>query len=322
MQNRGNMSTKKEKICILGTGSIGPTVAVQFIKANYKTTVWSRSQEGTDKGKRDIEQYMTDLLNYEVISEADVQRALSNVEYTNNLEKAVEAADFISESIIENLEVKQDLFARLESICGNRPVFASNTSAIMPTLLNQKMKDKTNLLVAHFWNPAYLATLVEVCGSDYTSMESIELTMKLLKDIGNEPVHMKKEIPGFICNRIMHAMNREALSLIQKGVLTAEEVDKAIRSSFGPRFANLGLMEFNDFVGLDLVRSVEVNLHPDLDNTPGPMPILDEKIQKNERGYKSGTGFYDWTGKDVSDIRKRRDKVFISNLKEQSKKAE
>ncbi len=189
----------------------------------------------------------------------------------------------------------------------------------MPSLLNQKMKDKSNLLVAHFWNPAYLAPLVEVCGSPETSPEAVDFTLSLLKDIGNEPVHMKKELPGFICNRIMHAMNREALAMIQTGVLTAEDVDKAIRSSFGPRFANLGLMEFNDFVGLDLVRAVESYLHPDLDTTPGPMPIVDQKVEKGECGMKSGLGFYDWSQKDSADIRKRRDKVFISNLREQAR---
>jgi 3-hydroxybutyryl-CoA dehydrogenase len=307
---------KNERISILGTGSIGPTIAVQFVKADYTTTIWSRSRSGLDKGKRDLEQYLIEVMNYGIISDAEAESAFSNASFTLSLEKAVEDASFISESIVEDLEIKQDLYARLESICGNNTVFASNTSAIMPSLLNRKMKDKSNLLVAHFWNPAYLAPLVEVCGSPDTRDQVIKLTLRLLRDIGNEPVQMKKEVPGFICNRIMHAMNREALSMIQKGILTAEEVDKAIRSSFGPRFANLGLMEFNDFVGLDLVRSVEVNLHPDLDTTSGPMPILDEKAQNGECGMKSGTGFYDWANKDPADIRRRRDKVFISNLRE------
>jgi 3-hydroxybutyryl-CoA dehydrogenase len=139
--------------------------------------------------------------------------------------------------------------------------------------------------------------------------------MSLLNGIGSEPVRMKKEIPGFICNRIMHAMIREALYLVQEDVLSAEDVDRAILSSFGPRFANLGVMEFNDFVGLDLVRTVEGRLFPDLERATAPMPILEEKVARGEKGMKSGKGFYDWSAKSIEDIRRRRDRGFVDRVK-------
>jgi 3-hydroxybutyryl-CoA dehydrogenase len=207
------------------------------------------------------------------------------------------------------------MFFQLEDICPGETIIASNTSTLLPTPLSEKMKHKERLLVAHFWNPAHLAPLVEVCGSPATDPEVIETTLAILRKIGNEPVLMRKEILGFIGNRIMHAMNREALALISAGVCEAEDIDRVVNTSFGPRFAHLGPMEYLDFSGLDLIRNIQGYLYGDLDNTPGVLPAIDKLVSEGKLGLKTGKGLFDWSQKE-NNIREKRDKEFIRRLKE------
>ena len=173
------------------------------------------------------------------------------------------------------------------------------------------------MLVTHFWYPAYPLPLVEVCGSKETDKEVIHVTMNLMKHIGKTPVLMKKEVLGFIGNRIMHAMYREAISLVEKGIADPEDIDKVVLTSFGPRFANLGPLEYLDFNGLELIKSVQGYLFGDLDNTKGVMEIVKEKVAKGELGIKSGKGFFDWPSRNPDEVGARRDKEFIRRMKEE-----
>jgi len=212
--------------------------------------------------------------------------------------------------------MKQDMFAKLETICKTDTIFASNTSTLLTTPLQEKVQNKDRVIVTHFWNPAHLAPLVEVCGSPVTSQETIDTTMGILKKIGNEPVLMRKEILGFIGNRIMHAMNREALALIGDGVCDPEDIDKVVLASFGPRFANLGPMEYIDFSGLDLVKSIQGYLYGDLDTTGGVLPVVEKLVAEGKLGKKTGAGLFDWSKKEDK-IRENRDKEFIRRKREQ-----
>jgi len=233
---------------------------------------------------------------------------------TSDLEVAVRESQLIIEAIPEVLEMKQEMYGRLESICRPSCVIASNTSTLLPTPLSEKMCHKERFLVAHFWNPAHLAPLVEVCGSKSTSKEVIETTMAILTKIGNKPVLMRKEILGFLGNRLMHAMNREALALIGSGVCDAEDIDMVVNASFGPRFANLGPMEYLDFSGLDLIRNIQKYLYGDLDNTPGVLPVVDRLVAEGNLGLKTGKGLFDWSKKE-NNIRENRDKEFVRRKK-------
>lgn len=304
-----------KNVTVLGTGMMGPGIALLFARAGYKTTIWGLNEEEVANGHKNFKCNIDDLVQQKIISEKVAKEIQANIEITCDLEKAVSDTDFVSEAIIENLEIKQDIFAQMEYYCPHNAVLTSNTSTLLPSDLNKKMKTKSRMLVAHFWNPAHLAPLVEVCGSPDTSQEAVDLTMDILKKIGNEPVLMKKEILGFIGNRIMHAMNREALSLIEQGVVTAEEVDKVVLASFGPRFSNLGPMEYLDFCGLDHIRRIQDYLYEDLAITQGIHDIIEDKVESRQLGCKTGKGLIDWTGKDVDGPRKRRDMEFIRRLK-------
>ena len=302
-------------VTVLGTGTMGPGIALQFARSGYRVTLWGRSEESRDRGERNLQHNLDDLAREGLLEPEQAKEILENTSFTADLDEAGREARFMVEAIPEVLEMKQDLFASLEKICPRDAILASTTSTLLPTPLSEKLKYPERLIVAHFWNPAYLAPLVEVCGSPDTSGEVIEATMQILREIGNEPVLMRKEIPGFLGNRIMHAMNREALSLIQEGVCDAEDINKVVNTSFGPRFAHLGPMEYLDAVGLDLVRNIQGYLYGDLDNTPGVLPLVDNLVSAGNLGMKSGKGLFDWSQK-VDRIRENRDREFMRRLKD------
>lgn len=300
---------------VLGTGNMGPGIALQFARAGYQVTIWGPDERFKNEGKANFEQNLDDMVRDEFMDKAEASQVRQLVRVTDNLEEACEDAEFIVEAIPEVLEIKQEMFARLEGISSEETIYASNTSTLLPTPLSERLVRKDRLLVAHFWNPAHLAPLVEVCGSEETSEEVIDLTMEILRKIGNEPVLMRKEILGFIGNRIMHAMNREALALIGEGVCDPEDIDKVVHSSFGPRFAHLGPMEYLDFSGLDLIRNIQGYLYSDLDTTPGVLPVIEQLVREGKLGIKTGKGLFDWALKE-NHIRENRDKEFVRRLKE------
>lgn len=306
---------KIRKVTVLGTGMMGPGIALLFARAGYEVTLWGFDQADARCGEANYRRNLEHMLQHGVITPEEVEAALSRLTITADLEEAAREADFISEAILEKLELKQDLFARLEENTHARAILTSNTSSLLPSQIAHKMKDKSRMLVAHFWNPAYLCRLVEVCGASGTSPEVIETTMAILKKVGCEPVFLKKEILGFIGNRIMHAMKREAISLVQKGIATAEDIDQVILASFGLRFANIGVLEYIDFGGLDLNADISGYLYGDLENGTGPMPLIKEMVARGDLGAKSGKGFYDWSEKNFDEVSFRRDKEFLRRLR-------
>jgi 3-hydroxybutyryl-CoA dehydrogenase len=301
-------------ITVLGTGNMGPGIAFQFARAGYRVKLWGRNEKSTLNGKNNLNNIIDDMRSHKILNSSGSQKILSLVTITDDFIDAGEKADLIIEAVSEKLDLKQEIYSALEQVCSPKTIVASNTSTLLPTDLSNRMIHKGRFIVAHFWNPAYLAPLVELCSSNMTSNEVIKTMLTILKKIGNEPVLIRKEILGFIGNRIMHAMNREALALIGQGVCDPEDIDKVVLSSFGPRFANLGPMEYLDFNGLDLIRNIQGYLYADLDTTPGVLPIIQNLVDEGKLGVKSGKGLFDWSMK-VNNVRKNRDREFYSRLK-------
>ncbi len=204
------------------------------------------------------------------------------------------------EAIPEVLEMKQEMF---QQAGGNLRAGDNYCIQYFHSVANTPFgKDETQGALAGgpFLESGPPGPLVEVCGSPATLPEVTQATMAILKKIGNKPVLMRKEILGFLGNRIMHAMNREALALIGAGVCDAEDIDMVVNASFGPRFANLGPMEYLDFSGLDLIKNIQGYLYGDLDNTPGVLPVVDKLVEEGNLGLKTGKGLFDWSTKGES----------------------
>ena len=177
-------------------------------------------------------------------------------------------------------------------------------SPVMPiTEIMQGLQHRERALGTHWWNPPFLVPLVEVIGTRWTSQAAIDFTMKLHADAGKQPAHVKKDVPGFIGNRLQHALWREAVSLVERGICDAETVDKVIKAAFGRRLAVLGPLENADLVGTDLTLAIHKTVLPDIDNRPGPSPYLERLVAEGKLGFKSGEGFRKWSAEEQAALR-------------------
>jgi 3-hydroxybutyryl-CoA dehydrogenase len=205
--------------------------------------------------------------------------------------------------VLEDMPLKQTIFAEIESHVRPDTILASNTSVMPITQIMQGLRHRERALGTHWWNPPFLVPLVEVIGTQWTSQSAINFTMKLHADAGKMPAHVKKDVPGFIGNRLQHALWREAISLVERGICDAETVDKVIKAAFGRRLAVLGPLENADLVGTDLTLAIHQTVLPDIDRSPGPSPYLERLVAEGKLGFKSGQGFRKWSPEQQAALR-------------------
>jgi 3-hydroxybutyryl-CoA dehydrogenase len=221
--------------------------------------------------------------------------AAARVTSADTLAGAVGEADVVVEAALEKVALKQDIFAELEKLAPRHALLASNTSVIPIGRIAARVSTRDRVLGTHWWNPPWLVPLVEVIETEGTSPESVTKMLTLLRSVGKIAVHVKKDVPGFIGNRLQHALWREAIALVQNGVCDAETVDIVVKASFGRRLPVIGPLENADLVGTDLTLDIHQNVLPDLDRTPGPLPYLVDLVESGRLGFKSGEGFRRWT---------------------------
>jgi 3-hydroxybutyryl-CoA dehydrogenase len=240
---------------------------------------------------------------------------LDRVSVHDLLANAVRDAAFVVEAAPEKLALKQKLFADLEANVAADTVLASNSSAIPSTEIGRHLKHRERVVGTHFWNPPHLVPLVEVIQTEKTSEAVIARTVDLLHGVGMKPVHVRKDIPGFIGNRLQHALKREAIALVAGGVCDAETIDDVVKSGFGARMAVLGPMEQSDLVGLDLTLDIHETLTQHLDRTTGPHPFLRDKVAQGKLGMKTGEGFRRWTPQQADEVRERLRRFLADRVK-------
>ena len=225
----------------------------------------------------------------------DDEKAVERVTPVADLAAAVRDADYVVEAVLEDLPLKQKLFAEIEKHVRPDTILASNTSVIPITRIMQGLKRRERALGTHWWNPPYIVPLVEVIETQWTSPATVDFTMELHRDAGKKPAHVKKDVPGFIGNRLQHALWREAVALVEHGICDAETVDDVVKASFGRRCAVLGPLENADLVGTDLTLAIHKLLLPDLDSRPQASPYLEKLVKDGKLGFKSGEGFRKWS---------------------------
>jgi 3-hydroxybutyryl-CoA dehydrogenase len=235
----------------------------------------------------------------------DDPAVLERISVHNRLAPAVQGAGFVFEAAPEKLPLKQKIFAELESLTAPDTILASNSSAIPTTEIGRDLKHRNRVVGTHFWNPPHLVPLVEVIQNEKTSDAVVARTIDLLRGAGKSPVHVRRDIPGFVGNRLQHALKREAIALVAAGVCDAETLDTVVKEGFGARMAVLGPLEQSDLVGLDLTLDISEVLVADLNRSAGPHPFLREKVAAGKLGMKSGEGFRKWTPDQADAVRNR-----------------
>ena len=298
----------KARIAVIGAGLMGHGIAQVFALAGHDVTIYDAAQASLDTVKARITANLKDL--------GDDLRAVERVTPVADLGAAVRDADYVVEAVLEDLALKQKLFAEIEPHVRPDTILASNTSVIPITDIMQGLKRRERALGTHWWNPPFLVPLVEVIETQWTTPEAVAFTMKLHADAGKRPAHVKKDVPGFIGNRLQHALWREAVSLVENGICDAETVDTVIKAAFGRRLAVLGPLENADMVGTDLTLAIHKTVLPAIDSRPGPSPYLEKLVADGKLGFKSGEGFRTWTPEQQQALRAK----VVAHLKEARRK--
>ena len=283
------------RIAIVGGGLMGHGIAQVFACAGHRVKITDPSLEARAHILSRIGANIDDL-------GAD-RGALARVDVVDSLEACVGQADWVIEAAPERLELKQLLFYEVERAAPPEAILASNTSVIPIGQIMSRVERKHRTLGTHWWNPPYLVPLVEVVRTADTSDAAAARTMALLKSVGKAPIEVCTDVPGFIGNRLQHALWREAIALVAEGVCDAKTVDDVVKSSFGPRLAVLGPLENADLVGTELTRSIHTTVLPALDRSTTPSPYLDRLIEAGRLGFKSGEGFRKWTPEQQAALR-------------------
>jgi len=293
-----------KNISVIGSGMMGHGIAQVFAAQNYNVTLLDVQQDLLSKAIENIRSNLSFLAQRGMGKNKDIGPTLRRIKTTLDLKEAVSNAQFIIEAVSENLALKQKIFQDLDSLSQPETILATNTSVISITEIARDARLRERIVGTHFWFPPYLIPLVEVVKGKDTSNETMERTYHLMKKAGKHPIKCMKDVPGFVANRLQHALWREAISIVEHGIADAATVDEAIKNSIGIRLAVLGPIENADMVGLDLTLAIHNTVLKDLEASPNPSPLLKEKVNKGDLGFKSGKGFYDqWAPETMKQVR-------------------
>ncbi|MBU5440254.1 3-hydroxyacyl-CoA dehydrogenase family protein [Tissierella sp. MSJ-40] len=303
-----------KKIGIAGAGTMGSGIAQIFARKGYEVVMTDISEEFLEKSKKLVSIFNSSLIEEGLMTESEIENTIKNISYSTD-KRVFSDTDVIIEAIIEKMDIKQDFWREVEEIAKSDAIFATNTSGLSITGISKKIKNKSRFIGMHFWNPPHIIPLVEIIRGDGTEDKTVDTLVELVKRIDKEPVVVQKDAPGFIGNRIQFAVFREALNIVEEGIATFEDVDRAMKYGPGFRYPIIGPLQTADLGGLDTFYYISSYLFNELSDVKEPQEVLKKLMDNNELGVKSKKGFYDYSdGKDEEAI-KRRDKMFFKMLK-------
>lgn len=275
----------RPKVAILGAGTMGAGIAGVFAAQGYSVSVYSRSAETLDKAKSRI---------VAIAGEA------AAVAYTTSIEGCVSGAGIVSENLAEDVALKQRVFGEVEALAPADCLLTTNTSSVPITLIAAGLARPERVVGIHWFNPPAVMPLVEIVRGEKTSDEIVRRARALCADIGKEVIEVKTDIAGFVVNRLQYAILREALHLVEAGVASIADVDRAVETTLAPRWSAAGPLRLMDLAGLDTVEKVSRILMPALDRSEGIPPLVRRLCEEGAFGTKSGRGFYDWTPEEIA----------------------
>ena len=304
------------RIAVIGAGLMGHGIAQVFAQAGYTVVMRDVKQEILTSALSRMKENLQKLASAGLVQRDDFDATMSRVKTTLDMKEALANADFMFEAATENLDLKKQIFGEASRLSPAHTILASNTSGLPIAELASATERPEKVIGTHFWNPPYLLRAVEIVKGSRTSDETSQVTYQLLKTVGKKPVLVTRDIPGQIGIRILYAMLREAMSLVERGIASPEDIDTVIKEALGTRLPVLGVLELADLSGVDLVLMISTRLFKDLDSSQEPSASLRNMVAKGQIGIKSGKGFYDWTPERIAATIKKRDEHLLKVLKE------
>ncbi len=305
-----------QNVAVIGLGTIGHSVAQVYAAGGFNVKCFDPCEETRETTISRVRGNLEQMSTAEIIAIDKIDQIINHLTICDSLIQATKQADFVSEAVVEDLAVKQNLFAALEDIVTPETILASNTSSYPMSQIAKRMRHPQRALVTHPFNPPHLLPVIEVVPTKETSEGVIDSAMELLRQVGKQPVRLRKEIPGFLINRIQTAMIREVCDLLDQEVASAEDIDTAVRGSLGFRLAAIGPLEVCDFAGLDIWASVFGNLSGDICSSTDVPSSMKKLVDSGHYGTKSYCGFFDYSESGRLEERtSKRDQSFLKILK-------
>ena len=309
------MDTERaERVAVIGGGMMGAGVAQVFAAAGHEVALQDLYPEALERAPGALRSNLNFLAEYGLFSADAVDAAVGRVRTTTDLADAADGAEFVVECVFEDLGLKQGVFEQLDGACPPETILCTNTSVMSIAEIGARTRHKERVVGTHFWNPPYLIPLVEVVRTPQVDPAVVERTMEVLRRVGKHPIDCKKDVPGFVANRLQHALWREAISIVEHGIADAATVDESIRFGPGLRLPILAPMENADMVGLDLTLAIHDYILPHLEASGAPSPLLRGKVEAGELGFKTGSGFQEWSAENAEASRQRLVKYLVHVL--------
>ncbi len=303
-----------QTVGIVGAGTMGFGIAFQFAINGTKVIVNDLQDKILETAHAKVNTYLTIFRNQGFDLALSDEEVHQNIQFTTRLED-LQNCDLVIETASENLAIKQKIFKQLDDICSAETILTSNTSSLRLsdiTLHVEKHKDR--VMLTHFFNPAHIVPLVELLKNDYTKDSVYAEVKQFLESQNKVTIHVKREVPGLVANRIQVALAREALTLLEEDVVSKEDLEAALHAGPGFRFASSGLLKIIDFGGLDVWNIVLHQLQPEIESTIREFDCVNTRVEAGEFGVKTGKGFFDYPGRGLDEYVISRDESLLNHL--------
>ncbi len=300
---------------VLGAGTMGHGIAQVLARAGCPVRLYDPDSRALDRALQRMRASLDAFCELNLLDLEEAAACLGRVGRYRDLERACAGAGWVIEAAPEEIELKRELLGRVEELVDERAILCTNTSALAISSVARDLARPQRLVGTHFWNPAQVIPCVEVIKGEKTAEEVFELVVAWLKRLGKKPVKVLQDVPGFLGNRLQHALQREVFHLLESGIAGVEDIDHVVKYGFGLRLAIMGPLERMDLGGLDVTYRVQQYLLPELDRRVEPSPLLREKVEAGQTGIKSGQGFYTWAQGERERVVKERDRMLLRLLK-------
>ncbi|MBE6029131.1 MAG: 3-hydroxyacyl-CoA dehydrogenase family protein [Clostridiales bacterium] len=307
----------KQKIAVLGAGTMGHGIAASFAMGGHNINLYGRNETSVQRGIDQIREDLDVMVSLDFISCEEEEKALANISPCTDLQSAVSDRDYVIEVLPENLQLKLEFLQKLDEWCPPHTILASNTSSLKLAEMSKALSPERvkRFVINHWFNPAHIVPLVELSDYGNNDQDVLDEVCRMHLDLGKQPVFVKKDVPGMLANRLQQAVLREVFSLVEKGVATAEDLDRTMQYGPGFRYPLAGPVRIVDYGGSDVWCVEAGNLLPDMDDSHEPNPLFRERLETGELGLKTGKGFYDFRGQDATEIRAKFNEDMIRQLK-------
>jgi 5-formyl-3-hydroxy-2-methylpyridine 4-carboxylate dehydrogenase len=303
------------KVAVVGAGTMGPGMAATFARNGFDTALYDVKPEQLDKAKGAVDFVYTILTGGGFMTSDDADAGRARITFTTDLTEALNGADFVVETVPERKDLKQQVFQEIEALVGDAVILATNTSGIPITDIASVTRVPGRVVGMHWSNPPHLIPVIEVIRGQETTDETAQATVEVVEKIGMVPAIVDRDVAGFVENRILYAIMREALHLLDEGVASAEAIDTITKWGIGYKLAVIGPLELLDMAGLDIYSSVANYLNKDLNASPGVSQTVTDKVAAGKLGIKTQGGLFDYTPEKIQQLQQQRGRKLVATRK-------